>query len=93
MKPVLQHVKDNAEVIFFTYPSLDNYFGHHWYNPWEDSGYVQGFPQGDIYSWYKGNVFPDDMERNKLRTNHKICLFNNSAENNDVEEMKSLWNI
>ena len=79
MKPVLQHVKDNAEVIFFTYPSLDNYFVHHWYDPWEDSGYLQGFPQGDIYSWYKGNVFPNDMEKNKLRYDHKICLFNNSG--------------
>ena len=32
------------------------------------------------------------MEINKFRTDHKICLFNNSAETNDVEEAKSLWN-
>ena len=92
MIPVLQHVRDNAEVIFFTYPSLDNYFAHHWYDPWKDEGEIQGFPKGDIYSWYKGNIYPEDMEINKLRTDHKICLFNNSAETNDVEEVKSLWN-
>ena len=49
---------------------------------------MQGFPKGDIYSWYKGNIYPEDMEINKFRTDHKICLFNNSAETNDVEEVK-----
>jgi len=94
MVPVWEHVKLNKELIFFTYPSLDNYFAHHWYDPWkEDEGFLQGFPQGDIYSWYKGNIFPDDMEKKKIREDHKICLFNNSAETSDVEELKSLWNI
>ena len=87
MKPVLQQVKNNAEVIFFTYPSLDNYFAHHWYDPWKDEGEIQGFPKGDIYSWYKGNIYPEDMEINKLRTDHKICLFNNSAETNNIKEL------
>ena len=93
MTSVLQHVKDNVEVIFFTYPSLDNYFAHHWYNPWEDEGDLQGFPKGDIYSWYKGNIYPEDMEINKLRPDHKICLFNNSTytEGNSDEEIKKLW--
>ena len=31
------------------------------------------------------------MEQKKLRPDHKICLFNNSADTNDVEELKSLW--
>ena len=92
MKPVLQQVKNNAEVIFFTYPSLDNYFAHHWYDPWKDEGEIQGFPKGDIYSWYKGNIYPEDMEINKLRTDHKICLFNNSSETNNIKELESLWN-
>ena len=50
----------------FSHILVDNYFVHHWYDPWEDSGYLQGFPQGDIYSWYKGNVFPNDMEKINL---------------------------
>ena len=94
MMPVWEHVNKHAELIFFTYPSLDNYFTHHWYDPWnEDDGFLRGFPQGDIYSWYKGNVFPDDMEAKKLRKECKVCLFNNSSEINDVEELKSLWSI
>jgi len=94
MKPVWDQVKGNTEVIFFTYPSLDNYMAHHWYDPWnEDDGFLQGFPQGDIYSWYKGNVFPDDMELKKIRKDHKICLFNNSTHTEGVsdEEIKKLW--
>jgi len=80
LKDVFDNINRNAEVIFFTYPSADNYFNHHWYNIWdEDASFFQGFPQGDIYSWYKGNVYPDDMEKHKLRENMKICLYNNSG--------------
>ena len=38
MKPVLQQVKNNAEVIFFTYPTKTITMHHHWYIPWKDSG-------------------------------------------------------
>ena len=58
-----------------------------------DKSFFNIFPIGDVYSWYKGNVFPDDMESKKLRKECKVCLFNNSGETNDVEELKSLWNI
>jgi len=94
MMPVWDHIKEHAEVIFFTYPSLDNYFAHHWYNPWEeDNGFLRGFPQGDIYSWYKGNIFPDDMKKKKLRDDLMICLFNNSgySEGDNDGEIKKLW--
>ena len=87
--PVWKKIKDNAEVIFFTYPSADNYFNHHWYNCWnEDKGFFRGFPKGDIYSWYKGNIFPDDMEKNKLRPELKIGLFNNSGYDEGDEDDK-----
>jgi len=80
LKKVYNEINKHAEVIFYTYPSADNYFNHHWYNVWnEDKGFFRGFPQGDIYSWYKGNVFPNDMEAHKLREDHKICLYNNSG--------------
>ena len=73
-------INKNAEVIFYTYPSADNYFNHHWYNVWdEDEGFFQGFPKGDIYSYYKGNVFPEDMQKNIIRPDLKIGLFNNSG--------------
>ena len=94
MKPVYNHINNNTEVIFFTYPSLDNYIVHHLYDPWnEEKGFLQGFPKGDIYSWYKGNIFPDDMEKKKVRKDHKICLFNNSTQTEGVndDEIKELW--
>ena len=69
----------NPEMIFFTYPTIDNYFNHRGYDVWnEEKSFFQGFPKGDIYSWYKGNIFPEDMELKKFREDHKICLFNNS---------------
>jgi len=94
---VYNHIEKNAEVIFFTYPTIDNYFNHAWYNPWkEDEGYLRGYPKGDIYSWYKGNIFPDDMNPWELRKDHKICLFNNSANGGDehmydIAELDHLW--
>ena len=94
LETIVKKINKNAEVIFFTYPSVDNYFNHHWYNCWnEEKGFFKGFPKGDIYSWYKGNIFPDDMEKKKIREDHKICLFNNSGFDEGVndDEIKELW--
>ena len=91
---VWKEIYANPEMCFFTYPSIDNYLNHRWYNIWkENSGFFKGFPKGDIYSWYKGNIFPKDMKLNKIRKNHKICLFNNSTqtEGENDEEIKKLW--
>ena len=101
LQKVYKHINDNLDVIFFTYPTIDNYLNHFWYNMHEetrsdvdrsDKSFLNVFPKGDIYSWYKGNIFPDDMEPKKKRQECKICLFNNSGEDNDVEELKILWN-
>ena len=92
LKKVYNHIKNNLDVIFFTYPTIDNYINHFWYNMYkEDDSFMSGFPKGDVYSWYKGNIYPDDMEPRKKREDCKICLFNNSGETNDVEELKTLW--
>jgi|TARA_B100000085_G_scaffold232714_1_gene219931 hypothetical protein len=94
LKKVYNEINKNAELVFFTYPSMDNYINHRWYNIWdEDEGFFRAFPKGDIYSWYKGNTFPDDMETRKLREDHKICLFNNSnfGEGINDDEIKELW--
>ena len=97
LQKVYKHINDNLDVIFFTYPTIDNYLNHFWYNMHEetqsdDKSFLNVFPEGNIYSWYKGNIFPDDMEPKKRREGCKICLFNNSGEDNDTEELKSLWN-
>jgi hypothetical protein len=98
LKPIYDHVAKNSEVIFFTYRTIDNYYNHFFYNMWnEDESFFNVYPKGDVYSWYKGNIFPNDMELKKLRTDHKICLFNNSADktNNEhmyqIKEIKELW--
>ena len=98
LKPIYEHVNKNAEVIFFTYRTIDNYYLHFFYNIWEENkSFFNVYPKGDVYSWYKGNIFPEDMILKKLRTDHKICLFNNSADtkNNEhmyeIDEIKQLW--
>ena len=98
LKPIYDHVTKNSEVIFFTYRTIDNYYNHFFYNMWEENeSFFNVYPKGDVYSWYKGNIFPEDMNLKKLRTDHKICLFNNSADtkNNEhmyeIEEIKQLW--
>ena len=89
---VYNHIVNNLDVLFFTYPTIDNYLNHFWYNMWaDDKSFFSVFPEGDIYSYYRGNIWPNDLYEKKIRLDNKICLFNNSADNNDVEELKSLW--
>jgi len=97
MIEIYNHINKNKEVVFFTYRTIDNYLNHFWYDLWnEDKGFLQGFPEGDVYSWYKGNT-QNDMELKKIRLDHKICLFNNSGpaptrfDKYDVEELCKLW--
>ena len=97
LKPVYEHINDNAEFVFFTYRTIDNYFNQIWYNVHDEKdSWFKAIPKGYVYSWYKGNVFPHDMETKILRDNHTICLFNNSAQELDedmyeIEELKYLW--
>ena len=97
MQGVYSHIEKNQEVIFFTYSTIDNYFNHHWYNVWDEKvSYMNVYPKGDIYSWYKGNIFPEDMETKKIRKDQKVCLFNNSTVETyedmfEIEELKKLW--
>ena len=84
---IYKHIDKHLDVIFFTYPTIDNYLNHFWYDMHDgEKSFFNVFPQGDIYSWYKGNIYPDDMETKILRKDHKICLFNNSASQEDKNE-------
>ena len=92
LNKIYSHIASNLDVLFFTYPTIDNYLNHFWYDMLDDDkSFFSVFPQGDVYSYYRGNIWPDDLEEKKIRLDHKICLFNNSAETNDIEELKSLW--
>ena len=48
------------------------------------------FEKRKIYSWYKGNVFPMDMQKNLLRKDHLVCLFNNSSGEDD-KAIEKVW--
>ena len=88
------------EYLSFVYFSLDNYLIHKWYS----KEFFNTFPIGVAYSWYKGNVFPDDIETRVFRDDHIICMFNNSEYDDgidnteleqmtDIEELKDRWKI
>jgi hypothetical protein len=80
LSKVWDEIYENIDMIMFTYPSADNYFVHRWYDLWnEKESFFNVFPAGDIYSYYKGNIFPQDMTKEVFRNDHKICLFNTSG--------------
>ena len=99
LKPIYKFVEENADMVFFTYGTIDNFYGHCFYNIWDEKeSFFNVYPKGDIYSWYKGNIFPEDMEIKKIRKDQKICLFNNSFKweehpehMDEVDEIKKLW--
>ena len=90
LKDIYKHIEDNIEYIFFTYKTIDNYLNRVWYNIEKDeSKKFNLFEKNKIYSWYKGNVFPNDMETNVLRKDHIVCLFNN----NTIEDDKAIEEV
>jgi hypothetical protein len=95
--PIYNEINENAEYVFFTYNTIDNYFNQRWYNVHDErDGFFRGFAKGLIYSWYKGNIYPEDMFKKVLREDHIMCLFNNSASGIDedmseVEEIIGLY--
>ncbi|SVA77796.1 uncharacterized protein METZ01_LOCUS130650 [marine metagenome] len=97
LRGIWDHIDGHKEVIFFTYKTIDNYLNHHFYNVWDEKvSFFNTYPKGDIYSWYKGNIFPEDMALKKIRSDHKICLFNNSTKDTyedmfEIEELRKVW--
>ena len=97
LKKIYNEINQNSEFIFFTYPTIDNYFNHRWYNIHdEESGFLNPLPKKIIYSWYKGNMYPDDMQEKVLRKDHMICLFNNSTKDvyehmHEISELNGLY--
>lgn len=95
--PIYNEINKNVEYVFFTYNTIDNYFNQRWYDVHDErNGFFKGFPKGLIYSWYKGNIYPEDMFKKVLREDHMICLFNNSASDIDehmseVDELSGLY--
>jgi|TARA_B110000858_G_scaffold23458_1_gene23710 hypothetical protein len=98
LKPIYDHIETNTDYIFFTYPTIDNYFNHYWYDMHNEENSKQlfrGLEKGITYSWFKGNIFPEDMDLHEVRNDHMICLFNNCTEDTyqDMYEIIESWNI
>jgi len=97
LEPVYRQIFENPEYIFFTYPTIDNYFNHYWYNIHDEyESFFKPLPKNIAYSWYKGNVYPNDMKQKVLRKDIMICLFNNSAQGidehmHDISELNGLY--
>lgn len=95
--PVFNDVVKHKDYTFFTYYGLDNYLTRRFHKIGEDKCFFKFFPKGIAYSWYKGNVWPDDMEIRKLRPDHMICMFNNSCidipdeDLHEIPELRGQW--
>ena len=86
MQPVFNHIQHYLDVIFFTYPTLDNYLAHFWFDMLnEKEAFFNTFPSAGITSYYKG-------EYNAEKT---ITLFNNDklSSKDDLEKIWSHYNI
>ena len=96
LKQIYDHIIDpkrNTPYIFQAFKTIDNYLNRIWYNIENDkSDIFNVFEKGIIYSWYKGNIYPSDMEIKKIRNNHILCLFNNSSLEDD-KDIEKLWKI
>lgn len=96
LKQIYNHIIDpkrNTPYIFQAFKTIDNYLNRIWYNIENDkSDIFNVFEKGIIYSWYKGNIYPSDMEIKKIRNNHILCLFNNSSLEDD-KDIEKLWKI
>lgn len=82
LRPVFDHVDQHTETIFFTYPTIDNYF-HHYDTTLKTplkSHFFKTFPQGMTYSYYKGNSHPDDVTPHVYRPEINVCLYNSPHE-------------
>ena len=95
--PVYDQINKFSDFIFFTYKTIDNYINHCWYDMiYDELSFFSVFEPFTAYSWYKGNIYPGDMEKKVLRKDIMICLFNNSAAGIDehmheIEELNGLY--
>jgi lipopolysaccharide biosynthesis glycosyltransferase len=97
MQPVFNHVEEHLDILFFTYPTIDNYFSHFWYDLYDDNNCsFSVFSWHDIESHYKGRVHPSYCSEDLPGSPKPIIeLFNNSAleAKDDLEKLWPRFNI
>ena len=90
LQPIFDHIKNHLDVIFFTYPTIDNYFAHFWHDlDNEDKCFFSVFSYEDITSHYKGRTFVEDGKYLDFGT-AIIELFNNDKLSSK-DDLEKLW--
>lgn len=80
MKKFRKMITDYPSQMFFYFRGLDNLF----YNKFNHE-HIKYFPQGWVYSYNYGYLYPNDIERNVMRKTPFICLFDSMENPNDVK--------
>jgi hypothetical protein len=95
MQPVFDHIVKHSDVIFFTYPTLDNYFAHFWYDlDNEGESFFNVFFWGDIESYYKCKVhssYVEEYYKDSLENTSPIIELFNNSELDAKDDLEKLW--
>lgn len=80
MKKFKKMLADYPNQIFFYYRGLDNLF----YNRFNHD-HIKYFPDGWVYSYNYGYLYPSDVEKNLIRKTPFVCLFDSMERPEDVK--------
>ena len=80
MKRFRKMITDYPSQMFFYYRGLDNLF----YNKF-DHEHIKYFPEGWVYSYNYGYMYPSDTEKNLIRKTPFVCLFDSMERPEDVK--------
>ena len=80
MRRFWKMIKDYPSQMFFYFRGLDNLF----YNKFNHKN-IKYFPQGWVYSYNYGYMYPNDVEKNIMRKTPFVCLFDSMENPNDVK--------
>ena len=78
---ITKFVKDYPDQMFFYYRGLDNLFGHQR----ERLLNIDFFPDGWVYSYNNGYMWPNDVRYQVLRKEPLICLYDSMERPEDVK--------
>jgi hypothetical protein len=78
---ITKFVRDYPDQMFFYYRGLDNLFGHQR----ERLLNIDFFPDGWVYSYNNGYMWPNDVRYQVLRSQPLICLYDSMERPEDVK--------
>ena len=78
---ITKFAKDYADQMFYYYRGLDNLFGHRR----EKLLKIGFFPDGWVYSYNYGYIWPIDVEEHVVREEPLICLYDSMERPQDVK--------